>query len=283
VVAASTDGHWLAAVVPAAGENAGGPDRVVVWDVRGGRQQAAWDLPRLVGLPAFSDDGSLLVAQSSPTMNSYAVRIIGWDPATGRELLNLPHSHAPSVSPDGGVVLGLEESFTPGTTLGLFRWDVAGRQYDFRAVPTWRAEPDVEMLRQGVVYFPGGGLVGSHFHGTKPLIPFGPRLARLTRAAWLDRREPESSMTFFDGLTGEPRGRLAFPHDIRWHWPVGPRILATISEDGQTLQFWDVPPRKPLGLFLTVAGLLALPVALATRWRVATLLRSVANREASCA
>ena len=69
-------------------------------------------------------------------------------------------------------------------------------------------------------------------------------------------------MRFWDLATGHELTTIRGTRDIygdRQSWSFAPngRVMATRNGD-EWLEIWDIPPRKPLGWFLGLAGILLL-------------------------
>jgi hypothetical protein len=282
-IAASADGRWLAAVAqdvvalasvygaavgpPAPAAPPPSQPRVAVWDVAARRQQSAWDVSLPVRSFQFSQDGAILVTGLYRTAPD-ARRVTVHDPATGRELADLPNAIFSQPTSDGSAVLFeqlVDERHGEG---GLSRWDVAAAAYRYQFVTGAESSE-----RYGVVHFPDAATVAQIVVSRRPRVPFGTSLTRWTGVAWFGKTVDAEALIFFDGRTGQPVGQLRLPARS-FPFAVGLRTLATLNADRTALQLWDVPPRKPLGLFLALAALLAVPIAALTRWRVRRLRRT---------
>jgi hypothetical protein len=81
--------------------------------------------------------------------------------------------------------------------------------------------------------------------------------------------------------------RLLDVHSGRWRgdipaqipsigWLANGTALATLDDDSMGVRIWDVPPRKPLALFMVTAAVWAIPLALLARRRVRRRRRTAA-------
>src|SRR5205085_5464419 len=78
--------------------------------------------------------------------------------------------------------------------------------------------------------------------------------------AWLAALVPNHWGLLLDAADGRELGVV--PGDVSdAHWSPDGRSVAVIA-NGETVQVWDVPPRKPLAWFAAGVGLLAPPLAL---------------------
>jgi hypothetical protein len=99
------------------------------------------------------------------------------------------------------------------------------------------------------------------------------RLARSWGLPWPEAWSQERpGIGLWDAATGKRLGDIAAPHPS-CRWCPDSQSLAVIdgARDHPMFQLWDVPPRKSLGWFAVVGGLIALPVAVLAGWRVRRL------------
>jgi WD40 repeat protein len=265
--------HWFCYTLAAGGQTladrgdveTGEPNGIVIRDAATFAVKAVIPRPDLdiehLGLNA---DGSVLAADAVlPAELSWKgkgpeVRL--WDTGTGRELLRVPTPFF-SLCPDGRTLLTTPyEDMAADWTV----WDVQSATRRFVLAP-----PSGATTYPIAIVSPDGRTAGLYV-GWPAGHPFAGWAKRLG-LKWPWENGPQQRATaFFDLATGESLG--AIPDLINpSHWSADSKQVAGMDGDHLRVRIWDVPPRRSLTWFAAVAGLLALPVALAAWWRTRRL------------
>jgi WD40 repeat protein len=265
-IAFSRDGRFVAT-----GDSTSDSTGAAVWDVATGRAITR------VGAKATGIDTSTWTLAFSPTGDRLVLSrvrhmTVGASVPAGAKIIDLPNGAVRAEWPEAQIV-GVEnhigtaivgEEDTTRERRGWLRgYDVNSGVQRFE-IPVRLGFPDA--FRAMV----GGQLIAVTEEFESPFD-------RLMK--WLSARlsavpaniGPGMSVAIYDAATGEYRCRIV---DVDLHRTtlVSPdgRMLAVQKSDS-TIEFYDLPPRKPLTWFAAAAGSLALLVLIPTRWRTRRL------------
>jgi hypothetical protein len=251
----SPDGHRLFAFL--AGDQLEGPKPFTVWEVPSGREIALFPVPTTPGdynsPREFSPDGELLLTDRTKVweVTTGKLRFQAADvssafstfSADSRWLIVEHRTKAESWLSWYDVVTGEEQ---PGKRVSLQKTRRAGNAL-------MRATADGRFLLSTGSWIPAGP---------------GPVRRQLARLPWLWSlgEDPKTKDRWF--LIDEKSGRVV-AHGDQIHCQCNPQGTLLLTEDRQHRHLlWDVPPRKPLGWFVALAGVLSVFVVLLARWRL---------------
>jgi WD40 repeat protein len=250
--AVAADGRWVTVESAGAGTDR---KRISVREPASGRVTVQFDRPGAVESVWFSPDGGYLVVSGDRAL----------------QVAELPSGRlCPSSlpwTPLVEIVPGLRQAITDHWegNRPLTRWDLTTGQ----PVGDCHTPPDVQP---------------EHVRSDSPLIVFGswrdtealtPIRAFLTKVPVVGRILPADGKWFmiYDPATDGEVARIRPSNPWEVHLSPDGRTFVSASLDGQ-LEFWDVPPRKPLTWFAIAAGVWALPVAWLARRRTRRLVNA---------
>jgi WD40 repeat protein len=255
LVAMAPDGRWVCR-----GGRLVEDERPITFWVREpvtGRELAQFTRPEMVSELTFSPDGGHLLVPDETGIDVVAAE-------SGRACARLPAS-AEVVWPAGCPEVVTVELETDACWLS--RWDLSSGRFLGR-----RQGETTDLAFLNVAFVPARGLVvvlGSappgRFDGWRLRLPLVGRIVQ-------DGSPPA---ILLDARTGKAVARLPLPDvsDLTAS-PDGCSLL--VGRTDGSLEFWDLPPRKPLTWLTIAAGLWALPLAWLARRRGRHLRREVA-------
>jgi WD40 repeat protein len=246
------------------------PDTCVirVWEVATTRELRPLAVPcKSVVRIAFSPDGATLAAEGwqRDTPNDLGSEVHAWDLATGRHRFQrLDASSLVGFAPDGRLALAEKGAAVPCVSW----WDLDTGTAERHVYPrlgyrlrTWGGSAEAR----------AGRLFRLTDYSTRSPSWWQSLLAGLPFCAALGREQVMHHTRLLDASDGSELANWEeFERESAYYWGVcsaDGRTFVTPNGTGR-VQVWDVPPRKPLGLFLALAAVFALPPALLVRWRI---------------
>jgi hypothetical protein len=270
MVAMAADGRWVSVREPPGG---GGPVTASVREPVTGRELGRFRRDRPFWDPvAFSPGGDHLVVADDTGVSVIEI-------PDGRECLRLPHGSAVLWPPGTSEVFTVRQSVTvqhqhiptdpqAEDTVWLSRWDLSSGQ----CLGCRRDDIPDRTFRE-VLGMPTRGLVLVHTFGPPPdrldeWLASLPVLGRVINAQ-------SSQGVLLDARTGSVRARFPLPDEFSLRTSPDGHTLLVLTRGGR-LEFWDLPPRKPLSWLIAAAVVWALPLAWLARRRARKLASGVA-------
>jgi len=227
-----------------------------MWDVVTGEKVCEFKLSaRYIRFPQFdASSRTLAIPWDNAAKLGSRTTLIDWQ--SGAEESSIDGIWICQFLPDGQSLVALQ--FLPNGHWEINRWDRANKSFRYHGIDLWHPEtvamqtsPDGRIIATPV----GTGRKSIH-PSLRPLLD-GLGLGNFANFALTEE------IVLLNSEDGSIIGRIPNINEVLFH-ADGKTVLAVHKGE---LQFWDIPPCKPLTWFTTVAIVLALLIALVTRRR----------------
>jgi WD40 repeat protein len=228
---------------------------VTIWDVSSRKEHATLDLSDgWASSQTYSPDGRLL-AIAGKTFD-YVEAVWLWEPATGAVRGPLPSAGEPRFLDHGRTLLTRDSRLRKDTV-----WDVATLQR--RGEFEWF---DCDGVRDAQVISSGTEFAVAASHVLEPGVPNDPP-GGVMCGNWprYTGRKTEMRIGVFNGSSGRKRESIRVP-DGNLIFASDSKLVAASSADG-VVRVWDLAPRRPVAILLTLSALPTLLFTALLWWR----------------